>query len=68
MRTEETVVMSLCEDCAILDVHRTMTVYTGAIYDPDDGLPLSYEGERNWGEGRLFAPSAFAAANRFQGG
>ncbi len=43
---ETTVTMSVCEDCAILDVNRTLTVYTGFVFDDDDGLPLSYPGER----------------------
>lgn len=59
-QTVETVVLvTECEDCIIFDAIHTVTTFTGpslgAIYDPDDGLPLSYEGERAWGDGRLYS-------------
>jgi hypothetical protein len=49
------ILLEECEDCIIMDAIHTVTVYTGigAVYDPDDGLPLSYEGEREYGDGRL---------------
>lgn len=51
-RTE--VLLTECESCLIVEAVHTVTVYTGAVYDPDDGLPLAYEGERTYGDGRLF--------------
>lgn len=57
-RTEETVLLvDECDFCVIVDAIHTVTIYTGvglgAVYDPDDGLPLSYEGERMYGDGKL---------------
>ena len=48
-----------CEHCLSIEATHTVTTYTvvenlGAVYDPDDGLPLAFEGERSYGDGRLY--------------
>lgn len=42
-------------DNLMSDARRTMTTgpVCGAFYDPDDGLPLFFEGELTYGDGRL---------------
>lgn len=51
----QTLVLSMNIEASLsVSSYKTVTTYLlGAVYDPDDGLPLSFEGERTYGDGRI---------------
>lgn len=47
--THSETLLAECETCTIVEAVHTVTFYnSGVVYDPDDGLPLSMNGERGY--------------------
>lgn len=52
---ETTVLLEECETCLHVEAVRTVTYVHGFVFDDDDGLPLSFPGERSYSDGPVMA-------------